>query len=201
MKLMILLHSEAASNLLKTGTIPSDLPLHPFFVHFPIVLTLFISILSLIIIIYLRKSQKENVFPLWNVIIILNLLLVFFTYFALFTGDLEHEILQHSPYLKQAIEQHETFAESFFVLTIFILAISVLGHEKFSFYKVMRIVTVIVNFVIAIPLLLFTSHLGGKIVYELDAPYFRKVIINEIKNPQGEHSQKEDHNHDQKENK
>ncbi len=201
MKLVIFLHSESASKLLKTGTIPSDLPLHPFFVHFPIVLTLFISIISLIILIYLRKSQKENVFPFWNVVIILNLLLVFFTYFALFTGDLEHEILEHSPYLKQAIEQHETFAESFFVLTIFILAISVLGHEKFSFYKIMRIMTVVVNLIIAIPLVLYTSHLGGRIVYELDAPYFRKIIVNEIKNPQQDHSHKENHHHEQKETK
>lgn len=195
MKLFIFLHSEMAGNLLKTGIIPSDLPLHPFFVHFPIVLTFLISILSLIVLIYMKRSTKEKIFPFWNIVISLNVVLVIFTYFALFTGDIEHEILEHSPFLKQAIEQHETFAESFFILTIFILAISVMGHEKFSFFKIMRILTVFVYLIVAVPLVLFTSHLGGKIVYELDAPYFRKMMVKELMNSQQKEMQEEKHEH------
>jgi hypothetical protein len=48
----------------------------------------------------------------------------------------------------------------------------------------MRILTLIVYFFIAIPIVIYTAHLGGKIVYELDAPYFRKVIIKEYQEQQ-----------------
>jgi uncharacterized membrane protein len=177
----ILLHIKESADTLMLKNIPSDLPFHPLFVHAPIVLTFLIPIIALLLMIKFRNNQEFNY---WNFILILNILLVVSTYFALFTGDIEHELLEHSPYLKQAIEQHEKFAESFFVLSIFILAISFLGHTKFSFYKIMRILTLIVYFFIAIPIVIYIAHLGGKIVYELDAPYFRKVIIKEYQEQQ-----------------
>jgi uncharacterized membrane protein len=177
----ILLHIEESADTLMLKNIPSDLPFHPLFVHAPIILTFLIPIIALLLMIKFRNNQEFNY---WNFILILNIFLVVSTYFALFTGDIEYELLQHSPYLKQAIEQHEKFAESFFVLSIFILAISFLGHTKFSFYKIMRILTLVVYFFIAIPIVIYTAHLGGKIVYELDAPYFRKVIIKEYQEQQ-----------------
>ncbi|GIW23631.1 MAG: hypothetical protein KatS3mg068_2638 [Candidatus Sericytochromatia bacterium] len=131
----------------------------------------------------------------------MNVILVICSYFALFTGDIEHELLEKSPFLKQTIEQHETFAESFFIITIFILAISFLGHVKFSFYKMMRILTLIIYFFIAIPIVIYTAHLGGKIVYELDAPFFRKQLIKAFKETQKEEQnsfeekENEEHSH------
>lgn len=184
----IFLHSETNTHLLLKN-LPSDLPFHPIFVHFPIVLTILIPILAILVLIKFRNDPHTHFY--WNFIIILNFILVIFSYFALFTGDIEHELLEHSPFLKQAIEQHETIAESYFVITIFLLAISFLGHNKFSFYKIMRILTIIIYFLVAIPLVLFTANLGGKIVYELDAPFFRKKLIQEYKeqiNPPKEHN-------------
>lgn len=174
----IILHSET----IKINTIPSESPFHPFFVHFPIVMTILIPFISLGVLFIIKKYQtEEKKIPLWNLIIILNLVNLILAYFALFSGDIEHELLEHSPFLKQSIEQHETIAEFFFITLIITLVFSFLAHNRFSFYKIFRILVFISYFFINIPLVLWTGYLGGKIVYEFDAPFFRKEISKEIK--------------------
>ncbi len=184
----IQLHSSG----IQLNTIPSEFPIHPFLVHFPIVLTLLIPFISIGVLFLIKKFQlQENEKSLWSVIIILNILNLFFSYLALFSGDIEHELLEHSPFLKQSIEQHETIAESFFISLIVTLVLSVLSLNKFSFYKIARIFLFIVYFFVNVPLVLWTGYLGGKIVYEMDAPFFRKQLIKEF----SEHKQYYKENH------
>lgn len=174
----IVLHSET----IKINTLPSESPFHPVLVHFPIALTILIPFLTLGVLFLIKKYQiEEKKIPLWNLIIFLNLVNLVFTYFALFSGDIEHELLQHSPFIKQSIEQHERIAENFFISLIVTLVFSFLAHHKFPFYKIFRILVFISYFFINIPLVLWTGYLGGKIVYEFDAPFFRKEISKEIK--------------------
>ncbi|MCS7204905.1 MAG: hypothetical protein NZ853_04350 [Leptospiraceae bacterium] len=170
---------QAQEAYIKLKNIPSDTPFHPVIVHFPIVLTLLLPFFILAILILVKKNvfgDKSQL--LWNFIIILQVINLIFLYFSLYSGDIENELLQHSPYLKQTIEQHEVFAESLFVFSIFLLAIIFLGHSKIGFHFLMRILSLVMSF-IAVGLVLITGYLGGKIVYELDAPYFRKVLIEE----------------------
>ncbi|MFN3604089.1 MAG: DUF2231 domain-containing protein [Leptonema sp. (in: bacteria)] len=175
----ILLHSSG----IKLNNVPPESPLHPFIVHFPIVLTILIPFLTIGILYFIKKYQlQEKESPIWSIILILNILNLIFSYMALFSGDVEHELLQHSPFLKQSIEQHETIAENFFISLIATLVFSFLSMKKFSFYKIMRVFLFITYFFVNIPLVLWTGYLGGKVVYEMDAPFFRKELIKEYKN-------------------
>lgn len=170
------------SSGMKLSTVPAESPFHPFFVHFPIALTILIPFITIGILLLIKKfafGEKEK--PLWSIIIFLNVLNLIFSYLALFSGDIEHELLENSPFLKQSIEQHETIAESFFVSLIFTVILSFLSYKKFSFYKFSRILLFIMYFFVNIPLVLWTGYLGGKIVYVMDAPYFRKALIKEYK--------------------
>lgn len=159
--------------------IPSEIPSHPFFVHFPVVFTLLLPFL-IAFVLYAQKKEffGEKSHTLWFSVVFVQILNIIFSYFSLYSGDIEYELLQHSPYLKQTIEQHKRFAESFFVFSIFLLAITALGLQNFSFHRLFRILSIPLS-VVAIVLVFITGNLGGKITYKLDAPYYRHVLIEE----------------------
>ena len=98
--------------------IPS--PLHPAVVHFPIVLAVLLPLVSVVVLILIRKGITAR--PAWSVVVALAGVLVLSSWLAVTTGEEEEEAVE-AVVSEQPIHDHEEAAEAFFLLSGLVLAI------------------------------------------------------------------------------
>ncbi|MEL6626058.1 MAG: DUF2231 domain-containing protein [Bacteroidota bacterium] len=133
-----------------------DLPLHPFFVHFPVALLL-VSGLAYITAIFQERAFYQRAGFLLHVAGILGSIA------AIFTGRGAEAEIVHTEAIHQLVELHEKLAYVMVWVLIMLLLWQYLRGAKQTKME-MGIFALV--FVANMGLMLFSSHLGGEMVYK-----------------------------------
>ncbi|MCB1169974.1 MAG: hypothetical protein KDK25_06545 [Leptospiraceae bacterium] len=164
------------------GIIPvisMDLPLHPVLVHFPIALTIFLLFVYPALVLWMGKSEQRQ--KAWVVGATLGLLLILFSYGALFTGEQDEEIVE-KVLSHELIHEHEEAAELFFYFSWLPFLVSLAGLRPWKGRFAARWLTVLLQAVLVF-FMLDAAHKGGELVYEHGAA---RAHYERKKNPPSE---------------
>lgn len=133
-------------------------PIHALIVHLPLAFALFTPLVCL-----LGLSTKR-----WVWVILWLFCFMAVTYAAMATGNIDADIVRPESG-EAAIAAHEGAATSLFnvLLALFALAFASAGEGKWRHAG--RFACLVVSCVI-LGLAVYTAHLGGKLVYEHNAP-------------------------------
>lgn len=146
------------------------MPLHPLIVHFPIALLILGAVIEIVNIF----AKKETLNKFGSLLIILGILSGFF---SLATGETaEHFAFQNwGRGLHDQVELHESFADISMIIFSALAIIKILFRHSIFKWNVLQskalrsgLATVLIVFlsITGTASLIFTGHLGGKIVYD-----------------------------------
>lgn len=142
-----------------------SLPLHPMFVHFPIVLT-FVVVIYFIITQFFKSHFK------WSYVFILSAALFVSSLVAAKLGEEDEELVEHSGHY-QSLEQHEDLGEviPWIASTLVLISIGGLIKPNMLLLKVLFLGAAAVQ----MGFIIYVSHLGAKLVYEEGAAQVYKL--------------------------
>lgn len=139
----------------------AGIPLHPFVVHFPIVLAFLLPISTLVALWVIRKGTTSR--RVWAVPFALAGALSLSTFAATRTGEQEEDRVE-VVVAESAIHQHEESGERFLTLSGVLLVIAAIGLARGTIGQAARLVTTVgaIGLVVAAAQ---TGHSGGLLVY------------------------------------
>ncbi len=103
----------------------NGVPLHPFFVHFPIALSFILPLFGFLLLFFVWKEWGGR--KIWIFIILLQLLATGGGLAARSTGHAEEEKVEKILANEDALHKHEEMADSFVIASVISLIISLVG--------------------------------------------------------------------------
>jgi uncharacterized membrane protein len=136
-------------------------PLHPAVVHFPIVLMVFLPLVTAVILWRLHDGAHPKT---WRLVLVIALLLTASSWVATRTGENEEDTVERVV-AEEPIHEHEEAAEAFMLASWFVLALAAAGALPGRLGRVGRVATLLASLVLAF-LGWRVGDLGGKLAYQ-----------------------------------
>jgi uncharacterized membrane protein len=140
-------------------------PLHPAVVHFPVALAALIPLFALLILLAIRAGRTPALS--WAVVVLMQALLVGFTWLAHETGEDEEERVE-KVLDEEHIEAHEEAADWVLYLGGAGLAASAIGLAGGGVGAGARLAALVISLA-TLGAAVRTGHLGGELVYRYGA--------------------------------
>lgn len=137
-------------------------PLHPAVVHFPIVLALFLPLVALAALAYIRRGVDGR--RAWQPVLLLSALLALSAWTAVQTGKQEEEMVEDRV-SELAFEEHEESGERLMVLSGVLLVVMAGGILSGSWGRRARVLGT-VGAVALVAAAWQTGHSGGQLAYQ-----------------------------------
>ena len=141
----------------------SDIPLHPFIVHFPMVLAFFLPLAALASLVAGLRSGKGRKY--WGGVILINALLLGSSFLAVHSGERDEEKVEEVLASKIPLEIHANKAEFFLEMTGVALIVSALGLAPGAIGLSGRIMGGLASLLILF-LGIQVGHTGGQLIYK-----------------------------------